>query len=92
MQHDIDYLRPGYFNAVSADAKAIANSNWDWDGIAMKLGLTGRTLLSTLVKINPALWLFEDSLTFNKPAYADPVENQLLIDDLQSHFDDWYYV
>jgi hypothetical protein len=87
MQHDVDYLRPGYINALSSDVKAISRSNWDWDGLAMKVGLTTRALLDTLAMTSP-LWVWTKLFRFNSP-YFDDVRNDQLVEDLQNHLNNW---
>lgn len=50
LHHDLDYLRAqnNYWDLLKADARAVINDDFSWSGKAMKLGLTARSLISTL--------------------------------------------
>jgi len=85
MQHDVDYLRPGFWNALFSDLRAIRNSDWNWDGIAMKLGLSARILLDFLTAGSPLMRPINKLFVFNKQQLADYAANEALIADLQTH-------
>lgn len=88
-KHDIDYLRPGHFNAFKADLKAIRKSDWSPEGIAMKLGLSFRSMLDLIYLSNPLMWGFHPLTDFNVPALENSVENESLILDLENHATSW---
>jgi hypothetical protein len=53
LRHDIEYLADG--EKFTSDLKAISQSDWSLQGIAMKLGLTARSSLDLLTHVNPLL-------------------------------------
>ncbi len=89
MQHDIEYLRPGHFNAYKADLKAILNSGYTWEGLAMKFGLTTRIVLNLITATNPLLWALHPLTDFNKPYYKEDSQNEELVEVLQKRMDSW---
>jgi len=56
MYHDIDYLSQN--EPIFSDIRAIRDNITDWslNGVALKLGLTARSLLDALYHIAPGLY------------------------------------